>query len=78
MTARISEEAAANATSAAAVIPAQFFGRHSRAKNSAVSTYQGAPTALSAISIGASGSSIRAAPANARSQGDLIQPSRAW
>ena len=78
MTARISEEAAANATRAAAIIPARFFGRHSRPKNSAASTYQGLPTVLSAISIGASGSSIRAAPTSARSQGDRIHPSMAW
>ncbi len=78
MKARISEEAAAKATSAAAAIPAQLFGRHSRPKNSAVSSVPGEPTVLSAISIGASGSSIRAAPTSARSQGDRIHPSMAW
>ena len=42
------------------------------------SKYQGEVTPLSTISIGASGSRIRAAPSMARSQGDRMYPALAW
>ena len=77
MTATISDEVAAKAMSAAASIPERVRGRHITAQNAVGNRYHGESTPLSAISIGASGSRIRAAPSMARSQGDRMYPSLA-
>ncbi len=66
----LSLEAAAKATSAATAIPVRVRGRHSNAQNTASSRYHGVLTPLSAISIGAIGSSTTAVPRSARSAAD--------
>ena len=77
MTATICNEAAAKAMSATASIPERVRGRHITAQNAVGNRYHGEVTPLSAISIGASGSRIRAAPSMARSHGDRMYPSLA-
>ena len=67
--AMVVEAAVAKATTAATAIPVRDLGRHSTAQNSANSRYQGAPTPLSAISSGATGSSTTARPSTARRPG---------